>query len=219
MRVRELKNAALRKTGNGLLGVAVQFLCATLRVELVNCEKAAALLEENKSFIVAFWHGAMLYPWYFYRNRKMLGLTSYSKDGEMLARTLKRWNYTVVRGSSSKGGNIALGILVDFARHEGGVALTPDGPRGPLHEFKAGAVVAAKKSGAPLILLGAGYKNCKRLRSWDQFQIPFPFSKVRLVFSDPIYVESEMPKPEVSDLIKDCERNLKKLQIAAGAFN
>lgn len=40
-----------------------------------------------------------------------------------------------------------MGIMVDHAKNGYSIAITPDGPRGPEHKFKAGAVITAKKSG------------------------------------------------------------------------
>ncbi|MCK7527393.1 MAG: DUF374 domain-containing protein [Ignavibacteriales bacterium] len=86
---------------------------------------------------------------------------------------LKRWNYNVIRGSSSVGGDVALSIMVDYAKNNNSIAITPDGPRGPAFKLKAGAVITAKKSGLPLVLMGIGYKNKKKLGSWTHFKFHF----------------------------------------------
>ena len=57
------------------------------------------------------------------------------------------------------------------------VAITPDGPRGPAHKLKPGAVVSAKKSKVPLVLAGVGFKKKKIFKSWDQFEVPYLFSE------------------------------------------
>jgi len=58
----------------------------------------------------------MLLPWYLNRNKNFAALISKSKDGDLLAKILKHWKYEVVRGSSSTGGNVALGIMADYAK-------------------------------------------------------------------------------------------------------
>jgi lysophospholipid acyltransferase (LPLAT)-like uncharacterized protein len=147
-----------------------------------------------------------------------MGLTSYSKDGELLARILDRWGYVVTRGSSSRGGDVALGIMVDYAKYEGSVMVTPDGPRGPAHRFKAGAVVAAQRSEKPLLLVGVGIRKKWFLGSWDKFQIPFPFTKVNMICSDPIWVPKQATRDEVSEQIVRCEKQLQEIQELAGRF-
>lgn len=218
MVLKQVKYSFLRLLGILLLGNVVTLLCRTLKVERVNAERFDELVNKGQNFILAFWHGTMLYPWFWHRNRKYLGLISLSKDGEILARILSKWNYTVLRGSSSRGGDVALGIMIDFARHEGSVALTPDGPRGPARQFKAGAVIAAKKSGAPLVLVGVGYEKSRRLHSWDSFAVPKPFSRVKMVYSDPIYIEKSLLYEEVSEIIADAEIKLNSLQKEAEVF-
>ncbi len=218
MKFKEIYRSVLRFIGNYILAFAVDLLCGTLIVTKENEKSIQKLEAGSKNYILAFWHGTMLFPWFERRDKKFLGLISQSKDGELLARMLKKWNYKVARGSSSKGGDVALGIIVDYLKHEGSVAITPDGPRGPRHEMKAGAVVAAKKSGLPLVLLGVGYKNKFTLNNWDKFEIPKPFSKVKLIFSEPIYVNYDLTYEETSKVISECELKLNYLQNNAEKF-
>lgn len=218
MSLHEQKQNILRFFGNHLLYAAITLLCRTLSFNIRNHEKIKEYQDKNKNYILAFWHGTMLAPWYVHRDKNFAALVSKSKDGALLERVLKPWNYSVVRGSSHTGGSIALGILIDFAKNEKSVAITPDGPRGPAYKMKPGAVVTAKRSGIPLILLGVGYNRKRELRSWDKFQIPKAFSKVNLVYSDPIEIDPELSYEETSRILLDCECRLNELQKEAGAF-
>ena len=209
---RKLKQDSLRYLGHYFLYHLVQVLCNSLRVAVKNGEVIDKLKKENKNYVLAFWHGTMLLPWYLHRNTDMTALISKSKDGDLLAKLLKGWNYSVVRGSSSEGGNVALGIIIDFARNKNSIAITPDGPKGPAYKLKAGAVITAKKSGLPLVMLGIGIKNKRTLKNWDKFQIPKFFSVVRAVYSEPIYVERNLNYEQTSGVIKDCEVKLNELQ-------
>ncbi len=216
--MKKIKQSVLQFLGRHFIYGLISFVCKSLRKEVINFEAVKELLDGNKNTIIAFWHSSMLYPWYFHRGRKFMGLTSQSKDGEILARVLRRWGYQTARGSSHKGGKVALEMMVDYAKYEGGVCITPDGPTGPVNKFKPGAVVAAKKSSAPLVMVGVGYGNAIRLKSWDRFYVPKPFSKVRLVYSDPVYIDKDMEHDKVSELIVKCEEKLIALQEQAGKF-
>lgn len=218
MNVKQVKYGFLRTIGNLLLGKTVTLLCRTLRVEKVNEIPLLNLHAESRNYVLAFWHGSMLYAWYAHSNMNVHALTSQSKDGGLLARILEKWDYNVVRGSSSQGGKVALGILVDILKYEGSVAITPDGPRGPEYIFKPGAVIAAQRSGTPLVLLGIGYQKMWRLGSWDKFQIPKPFSKVKLIYSDPIVIPLDAGRQQITDTITDCGNKLNDLQSKAGVF-
>jgi len=218
MNLRDIKIQVLRFLGNYFLYVIINVLCKTYRLNVVNEKSISELHEKGENFILAFWHGTMLVPWHKHRDMKMLGLISQSKDGEILARILRKWNYTLARGSSSKGGDVSLSVMIDFANFEGPVCITPDGPRGPRQELKAGAVVAAKKSGVPLVLLGTGYKSKYVLKSWDKFEIPKPFTKVNLVYSERIVIPKEATYEQTSGIIAECNKKLKAIQSEAERF-
>ncbi len=218
MTPKKIKHDILRFVGNYILYYAVNVLCKTLRISFVN-RAAIDKLEGNKqNYILAFWHGTMLLPWYLNRNKKFAAIVSMSKDGELLSKILRRWNYNIIRGSSSVGGDIALGIMVDFAKNNNSIAITPDGPKGPVLKLKAGAVVTAKKSGLPLVLLGVGYKNKKLLNSWDSFQVPLFFTKANVFFSEPILISNNLSYNDTSKMIENCELHLRKLQQDATKF-
>ncbi len=212
MNTRTIRQGLLRTIGNLFLGRLIEVLVKTLHIEFHNQQVLDNLERNGEHFILAFWHGTMLLPWHVFKDKKYMGLTSQSKDGNVLAKLLSRWNYVVTRGSSSQGGKVALAIMIDFAKYEGSVMVTPDGPRGPGMKFKAGAVVASQRSESPLVLLGVGYEKKWQLRSWDKFQIPKPFSKVRLVFSQPVRVNKMAQRDEVSMAIEQCDSDLNALQ-------
>ena len=82
-------------------------------------------------------------------------------------------------------------------------------------KMKAGAVITAKKAGIPLILLGINYSKKYVLNSWDKFQIPKPFSKIYVIYSEPIFVNKNLSYDETSNIILECETELNNLQSKA----
>jgi hypothetical protein len=218
MKAKELKKSFLRLTGHYLINKAVNILCKSLRIKIVNEESIKRLKDENKNFIVAFWHGTMLLPWYLHRNQRVAALISKSKDGDLLARLLRKWNYQVIRGSSSSGGDVALRIMVDYAKNNNSIAITPDGPRGPAKKMKAGAIVTSKKSGLPVVLMGVGYKRKKVLKNWDSFQIPALFSRSNIIYSEPVFIDENLDYDSTSGMINFCEAKMNALQAEAERF-
>ena len=218
MKLKKAKQNSLRFIGQMFLTNIVTTLCKSLKTIIINDETIKKLENENKNFILAFWHGTMLLPWYLHGDPKCVALISKSNDGDLLAKILKHWNYNVVRGSSSSDGDIALAIMIDFAKSDYSVTITPDGPRGPAHKFKAGAVITAKKSELPLILAGVGFQKKKLLSNWDKFEVPYFFSKSKIVYSEPIFVESNLSYKETSNIIINCENKLNELQREAQDF-
>src|ERR1035437_4351244 len=218
MNFRKYKQDILRIIGLFVLPQSVDLLCKSLKVTFKNREVIYTLENQNRNFVLAFWHGQMLLAWYLHRNKNYTALISKSEDGDLLAKILKHWKYNVVRGSSSKGGEVALGIMVDYARNNESEVITPDGPMGRINKMKAGAVITAKKSKAPLILVGVGYNKKRVLKSWDKFEIPKFFTVAKAVYSDPVYVNSDLSFADTSEIILNCERKLNELQVEANNF-
>jgi lysophospholipid acyltransferase (LPLAT)-like uncharacterized protein len=219
MKLKKARQNSLRFIGQMFLTNIITALCKSLKIIKVNNDVIKKLDNENKNYILAFWHGTMLLPWFLHGNPNCAALISKSKDGDLLAKILKHWNYHVVRGSSSTGGDIALAIMIDFAKNNYSVTITPDGPRGPTHKFKAGAIITAKKSEVPLILAGVGFQRKKVLSNWDKFEVPHFFSKAKIIYSEPILIDANLSYEETSNIIIDCENKLNELQREAQDFH
>lgn len=161
--------------------------------------------------VVAFWHDEMLPVWALFARRKhnlsLSALTSLSKDGEILAQLLYDWGYELVRGSSSKGGKEALEQMTTLAARSI-LLITPDGPRGPRHQMKPGAVIAAQRAGVPLYLCRIRAKGWRFEKSWDKFLLPYPFARIEVECREQ---RSSMAK-EVSAAVQESQWLLEHLR-------
>ena len=146
------------------------------------------------NYIGALWHNRLLiFPLVlrrFFPNRHGAALISASRDGDLLSDAIHRFDYDVIRGSSSKLGASALLQLTDVLAGGGDVVITPDGPRGPAYELGPGIVFLAQKAGKQVLPMNMEYSSCWRVKSWDRFIIPKPFSKVRVIIAQPETVQS-----------------------------
>ncbi|MBM4178928.1 MAG: DUF374 domain-containing protein [Ignavibacteria bacterium] len=161
--------------------------------------------------IVAFWHGEMLPVWFVFRALRPVALVSSSKDGSLLSRLLKDWGYDVILGSSSKGGKEALEQLVAEASSRV-VLLTPDGPRGPAHQAKPGAVIAAHRAHVPLVLVRIHAKSAHTfVRSWDRFILPLPFTNIELTIDHNWVILADATREELDTHIKYMDERMRDL--------
>lgn len=160
--------------------------------------------------VLAFWHGEMLPVWKFFAAGGACALVSQSRDGGLLTRLLESWGYRVIRGSSSKGGREALAEMVAAARNHR-LLVTPDGPRGPAHKLKAGAVVAAVQAGVPLYLCRVRCTRAIRGTHWDRFLIPLPFAAITLEFVH-LPLPREATREEMDGLIAAAEAALNRAE-------
>jgi lysophospholipid acyltransferase (LPLAT)-like uncharacterized protein len=67
-------------------------------------------------------------------------------------------------------------------------AFTIDGPKGPRYVAKMGAVLVAKKTGHPILPFTITTMKFWQAKSWDGFQVPKPFTRVRVDIAPPIFV-------------------------------
>ena len=212
MKLNNYQKNILRFLGIRIASSLVNVLLKTVRIRIDNSDVIKELDKQKKNYVVAFWHGSMMIGWFMQRNRNFASLVSQSKDGDVLTAILEKWNYHVVRGSSSKGGHEALDMMIHLTEENYHLAITPDGPTGPIYKMKAGAVITARRSQIPLLLVGIGMKNKWILKSWDKFEIPKPFSKAVAIYSEPILIDAILSKEETNQKIEGCELMLNKLQ-------
>lgn len=169
-----------------LMGSFVRLLTKTLRVRITD---DSCLLSDppQHGLIWMFWHNRMLVvPSLFSRYTRKLHkgavLTSASRDGAMLAAVMRRFGLEAVRGSSSRRGAQAMIECRRLLKQNYYLGITPDGPRGPVYQMQPGVVQLARLCGVPIVPITVEYEKAWRLKSWDRFFIPRPFSVVRVRF-------------------------------------
>lgn len=141
----------------------------------------------------------------------MAAMVSASKDGGFLAAILECFKVAPVRGSSSRRGRQALLELTTWAERGYDLAITPDGPRGPCYVVQDGIISLAQLTGFPVVPVSyrLGWKI--KLKSWDRFQIPLPFSRCDMFYEKPIRVPKEATDEEREKLRKELEEKLREI--------
>jgi len=183
----------------------------TVRFDAEGMETFDRISARNEKAIMAFWHDRIFLATYYFRDRDILVITSKSFDGEYTARFIQRFGYGTIRGSSSRGGSKALIEMIRAMRRGVPTGFTVDGPRGPRHVAKPGAVLLAKKTGNPVIPFTVEAENYWTLKSWDKMQIPRPFARARVIVADPIYVPSDASEELMEAKLAELEESLSKL--------
>ena len=150
----------------------LRFRCNVERID--DAEGPVVLLLWHDKLFVSSWIANR------YFSRPVTALISTSKDGAWLVAFFKFMGITAVRGSSNRRGAAALMTLTRSMRAGNHTGITPDGPKGPALEFKTGAVSLARLTRSPFVVMGIRYHACWRMRSWDRFALPVPFSKVEV---------------------------------------
>lgn len=137
-------------------------------------ESVTIILWHNRLFLAGEWHQR------FRKGKRCYGLISGSRDGAWLE-TFYRWSgIRAIRGSRNRRGSQATRDLIRVVKNGHDAGITPDGSRGPKYEVKPGALLVARASRSPVALVSFSYGRAIRLKSWDEFVIPLPFSRIRL---------------------------------------
>jgi lysophospholipid acyltransferase (LPLAT)-like uncharacterized protein len=169
--------------------------------------------------IYCVWHNrlALCMPAYFSYVRKysrtpgMAAMVSASRDGGFLTGILECFKVQPVRGSSSRRGPQALLELTTWAERGYDLAITPDGPRGPLYVVQEGVMSLAQLTGLPIVPVSYHLNWKIRVKSWDRFQIPLPFSRCEMIYSKPIFVPREATDAEREKLRLQLETELRAI--------
>lgn len=150
---------------------------------------------KNRPPVFALFHSVQMLVASYKTPFKTNILVSLSKDGDIAAEALKALGFGIVRGSSSKRGREGLKELISLVNSGESAVITVDGPRGPYEEVKGGIIRLSQLCGVPVVCVSAASRPMYRLtKSWDNFILAPPFSKVYIYFSDPIYIEKDLNK-------------------------
>ncbi|HKK18923.1 MAG TPA: lysophospholipid acyltransferase family protein [Opitutales bacterium] len=147
-------------------------------------EVQAIIDDPPASSVVILWHNRLFAaPEFFrryFRKRRLATLISASGDGAWLAAFVRKLGMFPIRGSRYKRGPQAVREMLAAHKEGYDIAVTPDGSRGPMYDLKPGAVSIAMKTGAPFVMLSLNFSRAWRLKSWDRFYLPLPFSRIEV---------------------------------------
>ncbi|HEY8794605.1 MAG TPA: lysophospholipid acyltransferase family protein [Gemmatimonadaceae bacterium] len=197
---------------SAIVGIGVRVLARTWRVREVRHGGVDIVRQHERPVIFCLWHCELLCHMWNFRKLGIVVLISEHGDGEIAARAAESMGYRTIRGSSRRGAERALLALAREVEGGAHVAVTPDGPRGPAESFAPGALIAAQRSGAPIVLLRAVADRAWRLRSWDRFIIPKPFARITIYVGEPVPViaaslrEAASQAPRFQELMRELPR-------------
>ena len=152
--------------------------------------------------ILCFWHARIpLGPQSWPQGpdkQDMRALISRSADGEFIALTVQQIGFPAIRGSSKKAsdpgknkhGEQAFRDMIKWVKGGGGIAITPDGPRGPARRVQPGAIWLASATGNPIVPFHIEASRFWTVKSWDRHQVPKPGSTVAVAIGEAVDVPS-----------------------------
>ncbi len=211
-----MRNRLLRWFVASLGKCIIQAIGMTLRWHYTDVPKFRAMLQREPRYIYAFWHNRLIMMPYIYRQTlkrggKLAVMVSQSRDGQIIADIIDRYDFRPVRGSTTRGGKAALREMIRALRSDYDCAFTPDGPRGPRYEVGPGVVALAQLSGLAIIPVCFDAVPKWTLKSWDRMIIPKPFARAVYRLGDPIEVGADANANELQEKILEVKTALIRL--------
>jgi lysophospholipid acyltransferase (LPLAT)-like uncharacterized protein len=224
----ELRNTLYRKVTRGKrrlthgrmfvyrVAVAVayrlgRFLWWSVRMQdPIGLERAREAVRESHAVIPAYWHQHMLFG--------VRALLDLEPEGAAPSMLVKRIGGHVIRGSSTHTGARALRDFYEtIVKQQISPAITPDGPKGPLHEFKPGAVLLSQLTGKPVLPVSVAASRSWQFRTWDRFELPLPFCRVVIAYGEPVRVPRVLNAEGLARMQLEMAERLQSLNAEAQA--
>ncbi len=182
----------------------------TLRMTVINGKEEKRLRTQGPMFY-ATWHRGVLCAIYFWRWRKGWLLASASKDGEWATGLIHRFGNIAIRGSSSRGGKVAIQQMVEHLKSGISGGLIPDAPKGPALVSKPGALVVAQRAGVAIIPTAFAAEHGKRANNWDRTILPRPFSRFVVKFGEPFHVDPSLEGEAFQQRLRELDAVMKQV--------
>ena len=214
--MRIIKRFSKTHIGQKLIGFLfysiTSLISRSIRWEYLVQNEKSNIFNSNKEYIFCCWHNKLfLGPHLLPRNRVINALQSSHSDGMVTSLAFKYLGMNVILGSSKKGGMQAFRKMVKCIKLGESVAITPDGPKGPKEKVKEGIIKLAQITETSIIPLVWTTNKFKLMNSWDNFVLPYPFSKGVYSFGKPIYVKKQINEYELEAARQNLENEIKRL--------
>jgi lysophospholipid acyltransferase (LPLAT)-like uncharacterized protein len=191
-----------RKLGYAIIRPIIKLILSsfwwTCRVEkIIGDEHAQKLIKKGDPIIPCYWHQMHIFGSWYMRKLQKRGLKigfliSPSVDGEVPAKIVESWGAVAIRGSSNRTGARALKDMYNtIVKDKVSPVTTSDGPTGPVHEFKQGAVMLAQLTQSPMLPIAYMASRYWESKSWDKFIIPKPFSRIVIAVGEPHSIDKK----------------------------
>lgn len=162
-------------------------LLATWRIRIFESPAFRKTLDNKKPVIFAHWHGDELAILHLLKPYRACAMVSTSKDGEIMANTIRLLGAKTSRGSSTRGGVGALKGILRLAKDGWRPSVAIDGPKGPYHQAKPGVFEISKLIGGGIVPLSVAVSRAYVFeKAWNKTFLPLPFARIQVVFDAPL---------------------------------
>ena len=194
-----------------------------------NVKEAAEYVALKKSIVLFTWHGRILVAAMGLKDTmkkpiengtKLAVISSFHRDGKIAAKIMKTFGINIIEGStidpkkgSSKNKKSLTSIRQTLKALKEGtiVILAPDGPRGPAQKMNTKITNLVEKTDTAIVGVSLSAKYKIQLKTWDNFQIFFPFNKIIIEYGTIFEPKNFNDIDELNNLMEaELNRNIEK---------
>lgn len=183
----------------------------TWRVHIEGRERLTQLYAGNKRFLFCFWHGKYVPLFPLLKGYQACVVSSRSERGSVIAEICRNFGYESAQIPDQPGRD-SLMLMGDALSEAQAGALAVDGPLGPRHRVKHGVIRMASARGFDLLPVSLDSRRKMVFnKRWDRMEFPLPFTKVCLVFGEPIKVPPEFRPGQARGLVDNLAKAIARL--------
>jgi len=197
IRKRLLKNFIIQQILAFIFALYIFFVRLTSKINYINLSIPQSFWDNNKPFILAFWHSQLMMISFTWKSPKKINiLASSHSDGRFGAIVGKYFNLNNITTSVNKS-SMTIRIIYQKLNEKKYIGITPDGPRGPKETVSEGIVKIARATNTPIIPCGFWSSKNFHIKSWDSFLVTLPFSKCWFVWQKPLYIPKKTKDSDI----------------------
>lgn len=197
-----------------LVWLLIHLIIKSCKLRITGIETLEELREKNIPIIYAYWHRHIFVTIYRFKKTGARPLISLSEDGELVSRIAVEFGMNPVRGSSTRGGARAFLALVNTIKEDHSeVLITADGPKGPPRQIKDGTIRLAQKTNSVIVpICWHATREKVFTKTWDQFKIPLPFSKITYAYGKPFVIPADAAREDYCEVKGNLKKQIDSLE-------
>ena len=199
----------LRKLAPYLLFAVYKIFFWTWRIRVHETEEVRELVKNNKSFIIAHWHGHELGILHLLKRYHVACMISTSKDGDLMNKAVQLLGAETVRGSSTRQGTQALKGILRLSKKGRRPSVAVDGPTGPIYKVKPGVFQISRLAQVPIVPISFHSSRSHIFeKSWNKSELPLPFSTITVLWGSSVEAVKKSDDSRSDELSLELEQKL-----------
>ena len=149
-----IKNYFIQQLLALVSAIYIKLVTLTSSIIIKNIESPQFYWQNNKPFILAFWHSQLMMISYCWNSETKINiLASGHSDGRFGAIVGRYFKLNNIPTSSNEK-SISLKPVFTLLKNSQYIGITPDGPRGPNQKVSEGIIKISKATQVPIIPIG-----------------------------------------------------------------